>query len=162
MPRSIAAAALRERRRGLVGWILGALAATSLVVWAYTLVRGSEAVQNLVARFPPQLMAMFGANPDLLTTAGGFVQAQLYGFVAPLMLLTFAIDLGASATTAEEDNRTADLLLALPVRRERVIFEKSVALAVLLLSVVLAFAAALLVGNAAADLGLSLRGIVAG
>jgi ABC-2 type transport system permease protein len=161
MPRSIAAAALRERRRGLVGWILGALATTSLVVWAYTLVRGSEAVQNLVARFPPQLMAMFGANPDLLTTAGGFVQAQLYGFVAPLMLLTFAIDLGASATTAEEDNRTADLLLALPVRRERVIFEKSVALAVLLLSVVLAFAAALLVGNAAADLGLSLRGIVA-
>ncbi len=161
MPRSIAAAALRERRRGLVGWILGALAATSLVVWAYTLVRGSEAVQNLVARLPPQLMAMFGANPDLLTTAGGFVQAQLYGFIAPLMLLTFAIDLGASATTAEEDHRTADLLLALPVRRERVIFEKSVALALFLSSVVLTFAAALLVANAAADLGLSLRGIVA-
>jgi ABC-2 type transport system permease protein len=161
MPRSIAAAALRERRRGLVGWMLGALAATSLVVWAYTLVRGSAAVQNLVARFPPQLMAMFGADPDLLTTAGGFVQAQLYGFVAPLMLLTFAIGLGASATTAEEDNRTADLLLALPVRRERVIFEKFVALAVLLLPVVLVFAAVLLVGNAAADLGLSLRGIVA-
>ncbi len=161
MPRSIAAAALRERRSGLVGWILGALAATSIVVLAYTLVRGSEAVRNLLARFPPQLMAMFGADPDLLTTAGGFVQAQLYGFVAPLILLAFAIDLGASATTAEEDNRTADLLLALPVRRERVIFEKSVALAVLLLSVVLASAAALIVFNAAAELGLSLRGIVA-
>lgn len=161
MPRSIATAALREHRRGLVGWILGALAATSLVVWAYTLMRGSEAMQNLLASFPPQLIAMFGVNPDLLTTAGGFVQAQFYGFVAPLMLLTFAIGLGASATTAEEDNRTADLLLALPVRRERVIFEKFVALAVLLLAVVLAFAAVLLVGNAAADLGLSLRGIVA-
>jgi ABC-2 type transport system permease protein len=161
MPRSIASAALRERRRGLVGWILGALAATSLVVWAYTFVSGSEAVQNLFARMPPQLMAMFGANPDLLTTAGGLIQGQLYGFVAPLMLLAFAIGLGASATTAEEDNRTADLLLALPVRRERVIFEKFVALAVLLFSVVLAVAAVLLVGNAAADLGLSLRGIVA-
>jgi ABC-2 type transport system permease protein len=161
MPRSIASAALRERRRGLVGWILGALAATSLVVWAYTFVSESEAVQNLFARMPPQLMAMFGANPDLLTTAGGLIQGQLYGFVAPLMLLAFAIGLGASATTAEEDNRTADLLLALPVRRERVIFEKFVALAVLLFSVVLAVAAVLLVGNAAADLGLSLRGIVA-
>jgi len=161
MPRSIAAAALRERLPGLVGWIFGAIVATSFAVWAYTLVRGSEAVQNLVARFPPQLMAMFGANPDLLTTAGGFVQAQLYGFVAPLMLLTFAIGLGASATTAEEDHRTADLLLALPVRRERVIFEKFVALAVLLSSVVLAFAAVLLVANTAADLGLSLRGIAA-
>ena len=161
MPLSIATAALRERRRGLVGWALGALAAASLVVWAYTLVRGSAAVQNLLASFPPQLMAMFGANPDLLTTAVGFVQAQLYGFVAPLMLLTFAISLGASATTAEEDNRTADLLLALPVRRERVILEKFAALAVLVLIVVLALTAVLLVGNAVADLGLSLRGVVA-
>ena len=101
MPRSIAAAALRERRGGLVGWILGALAATSLVVWAYTLVRGSEAVQNLVARFPRQLMAMFGATPDLLTSAGGFVQAQLYGFIAPLMLLTFAIGIGATESIDE-------------------------------------------------------------
>ncbi|MCP3979034.1 MAG: hypothetical protein GY716_06835, partial [bacterium] len=106
MPRSIAAAALRERRRSLVGWILGAIAATSLAVWGYTLVRGSDVVQNLIARFPPQMMAMFGVDPDLLTTAGGFVQAQLYGFFAPLMLLAFAIGLGASATTAEEDHRT--------------------------------------------------------
>jgi ABC-2 type transport system permease protein len=161
MPRSIAAAALRERRRGLVGWVLGALVATSFVVWAYTAVRDSEAVRNLIASFPPQLMALFGANPDLLATAGGFVQAQFFGFVAPLMLLTYAIGLGASATTAEEDDRTADLLLALPVRRERVIFEKFVALAVLLVTIVFSITAVLLVSNAAADLGLSLRGIVA-
>ncbi len=129
MARSIAAIALRESRRSLVGWILGAIGATSFAVWGYTLLRGSEAVQNLVARFSPQLMAAFGANPGMLMTAGGFVQAQLYGFVAPLMLLTLAIGLGASATTAEEDHRTADLLLALPVRRERVFFEKFLALA---------------------------------
>ena len=161
MPRSIAGAALRDRRRGLVGWVLGALVATSIVVWAYTAVRDSEAVRNLIAGFPPQLLALFGVNPDLLATAGGFVQAQFYGFVAPLMLLTYAIGLGASATTAEEDDRTAELLLALPVRRARVIFEKFVALAVLLLTIVLAITAVLFVGYAAADLGLSLRGIVA-
>jgi ABC-2 type transport system permease protein len=161
MPCSIAAAVLRERRRGFVGWLLGALVAAFFVVWAYQLVRATEAVQNLITRFPPQLMAMFGVNPDLMTTAGGFVQAELYGFIGPLMLLTYAIGLGASATTAEEENRTADLLLALPVCRERVILEKSAAMAALLLPIVLVFAGVLFMGNAAADLGLSMRGILA-
>jgi ABC-2 type transport system permease protein len=161
MPCSIAGAVLRERRRGFVGWLLGALVAAFFVVWAYQLVRATEAVQNLITRFPPQLMAMFGVNPDLMTTAGGFVQAELYGFIGPLMLLTYAIGLGASATTAEEENRTADLLLALPVCRERVILEKSAAMAALLLPIVLVFAGVLFMGNAAADLGLSMRGILA-
>ncbi len=161
MPRSVVAAAVRERRWDLAGWTLGAVAATSVVIWGYTLFRGSRAVQDLVASFPPQMMAMFGADSGFLLTAGGFVQAQFYGFIGPLMLITFAIVLGASATTAEEDDRTVDLLLALPLRRERVIFEKFMAMAVLLLLVVLACAAVLFVGNATADLGLSSRGIAA-
>ena len=161
MPRSVLGATLRERRRGLVGWVLGALALTAFVLAIYDQLWQSEAVKNLLERFPSPFLTMLGVNPDLLQTGAGYIQAQLYAFVAPLLVLIYAIGFGASATTAEEDNRTADLLLSLPLRRERVIFEKFLAMLLLLLPIVLSFAVVLVVGNAVVELALPLHGIVA-
>lgn len=161
MPRSLLGATLRDRRRGLIGWVVGVLALTVFVMGVHEVLWQSEAVQNLLARFPSTFLAMLGVDPDMLNSGAGFIQAQLYAFVGPLLVLIYAIGFGASATTAEEDNRTADLLLALPLRRERVVVEKFVAMLLSLLAIVLSFAVVLIVGNALAELALPLQGILA-
>jgi len=162
MPRSVLGATLRDRRRGLIGWLLGMTAATAFVLLVYETLWQSEAVANLVARFPPTpFLTMLGIDPDILRSGAGYVQTQFFAFIAPLLVLIYAIGFGASATTREEDDRTADLLLSLPLRRERVIFEKFVALALLLLAIVTMSAITLGMGNLVTGMSLPLHGILA-
>ena len=162
MPRSVLGATLRDRRRGLIGWLLGMTALTAFVLLVYETLWQSEAVANLVARFPPTpVLTMLGIDPDMLRSGAGFVQTQFFAFIAPLLILIYAIGFGASATTREEDDRTADLLLSLPLRRERVIFEKFVALALLLLAIVTMSAITLGMGNLVTGMSLPLHGILA-
>ena len=104
---------------------------------------------------PEAFKALFAATGLDMSTAEGFLNIELFGFVGPLMLLAIGIALGASATAAEEESGTADLLLANPIRRSRVVAEKAAAV-VLWTAVV---AAAVWVGVSLATLvfGVQLR-----
>jgi ABC-2 type transport system permease protein len=105
--------------------------------------------QQLMDQMPAAYKALFAATGLDLTTAEGFLDIELFSFVGPLMLLAVAIALGASATAGEEEAGTADLLLANPIRRSRVVAEKAAAM-VLWTGFV---AAAIWVGVAVAALG---------
>ena len=157
---SLLAQALKERRYSILGWIAGTLALGSLVVAIYPTIRDSEPFQELLRRAPRGIMALVGIDPRIITTGIGFVQAQLYTVVAPVVALSFAIQAGASATASEEESGTADLLFSLPVQRYRVILARFAALALLTLAIVAALALTLLIGNATVDLGLPLEGII--
>lgn len=160
-PRSVLGATLRDRGRGLVGWVAGIGTLTAFVLVVYETLWQSDAVQNLIRRFPPPMQAMLGINPELLLSGAGYIQTQLYMFVAPVVVLIYAIGFGATATTREEDRRTVDLLLSLPLRRERVIAEKFLALTLLLSAIVTTVALTLAVGNVVTGAALPLHGIVA-
>ncbi len=160
MPRSVFAKALWERRFTIPYWIAGFAGIGALAVAVYPAFRDSEALQQFLARFPPALMAMLGIDAAKFTTGIGFVQAQLYSFLAPLLLVAFTVPAGASATAREEEEGTADLLLAYPIRRARVVIEAFLALALLTALLAGALAAVLLLGNATVDLRLPARGIL--
>jgi ABC-2 type transport system permease protein len=160
MPRSVFAKALWERRVSILYWLAGFAAIGALMVAVYPSFRDSAALKEFLARFPPALMSMLGIDPTKFTTGIGFVQAQLYSFLAPIVLIAFAVPAGGAATAREEEDGTADLLLAYPIRRARVVLEAFLALA--LLSALLAgvLAATLFLGNALVELRLPPRGIL--
>ena len=160
MVRSVFGMSLRHRRWSILGWIAGTLALASFVIALYPVLVDNEAVQNLLQRLPKSMMAMFGVDPALYTTAVGYIQAQLYTVIGPLLVIAFTIGMAAPATAGEEEAGTADLLLSFPIRRERVVIEKFLALASLLLAIVGCFVAVTLFGNAFADLNLPIIGIV--
>jgi ABC-2 type transport system permease protein len=158
--RSVFSKALWERRFSILYWMAGFGAIGALMVAVYPTFRDSEALKEFLARFPPAVMAMLGIDPANFTTGIGFVQAQLYSFVAPLSLIAFTLPAGAAATAREEEEGTADLLLAYPIRRARVVIEAFLALALLAALLVGVLAVFLLLGNATVDLRLPLRGIL--
>ena len=159
MLRSVFAKTLWERRWGIVGWVLGGLALTGFLVALYPVVRDSTGLTELVEQLPEEMLSLMGIDPAFLTTGFGYLQAQMYTLMAPLLILILAIGFGAAATAGEEEHGTADLLLTTPTSRRRVVLDKTSAMLVITTIVVLSFVGVLLVGNVTVDLKLSIWGI---
>lgn len=162
MLRSVFTKTIWERRWGMVGWILGGFAIAGVIVALYPIIRDSADLIELIEQLPEQFIALAGIDPEIFTTGYGFLQAQMYSLLGPLLILILAIGFGSSATAAEESNGTADLLLATPVTRSQVVVDKSLAMVVLVAVLVLTFAVVLLIGNLVVDLQMSIWGVLGG
>ena len=160
MLRSVFAKTICDSRWAMLGWVLGGFALTLVMVAVYPIVRDSEAFVEAIESLPAEMLAVAGIDPALFTTGVGFMQGQLYSLMAPLLVLILALGIGSTATAAEEASGTADLLLSTPVKRRRVILDKSAAMAVLVGLLILSIVAGLLVGQVTVGLKLSIEGIV--
>ena len=69
------------------------------------------------------MLTMFGGGD--ITTAEGWYQIETFGMMAPLAVMVVAVAIGAGALAGEESRRTMGLLLANPVKRSKVVLEKS-------------------------------------
>jgi len=159
--RNLVGHALWLRRYSLLGWLTGTLAIGALMIAVYPVVRDSAALEQLLKRFPPMMMEFMGIDPEIFTTGIGFVQAQLYTLMAPLLMVSFSIGVGAGATAGEEQEGTADLLLAHPVMRWQLVLSAFLVMALLSALLAGALAAMLALGNALVDLKIPAKGIFA-
>jgi len=157
---SVLCRALHRRRYSILGWVLGAAAVTAFLVSIYPVLRGNEAVERLLARIPRELLSTFGIDPAIYLTGIGFLEAQLYTFLGPLLLLAFTLGAAAAATAGEEEDGTIDLLLANPLARASLLLQKFAAVALLAGLVVLGMAATVLAANGPAGLELHARGVL--
>jgi len=159
--REVVRRTLRARRRGFLGWAGGAAAVATLAIALYpTIHRGSAELGALLEQMPSGLLSLFNVDPDIFTTARGYLETQLYGFLGPILVIAYAVLLGAGATAGEEETGTADLLLTAPVSRTGVLLGKALGIAGLLAGVVATFATALVLGDPAAGLAIPVAGIV--
>ena len=122
---------VRDQRRALVGWSV-ALAGLCLLQVSYFPTIQDQAAQfeQLIESYPPAMQAFLG---DLsgITTGPGYLRAQLFSLMLPLLFLVFAIARGADLVAGEEERGALDLTLSLPVSRRRVVLEKAAGLAAL-------------------------------
>lgn len=158
MPASVLAQALREQRRALAVW---SGAATATAVWmaaVFAALRRSPELTRFLDSVPPALLKVLGVDAALVTTSAGFLQAQLYGLLAPLAMIGLAVSLGAGVTARDEQRGTLGLVLALPVPRHVLLLQRAAAMAVVTAAVTAALTAALLACDRVFDLGLSVTG----
>jgi ABC-2 type transport system permease protein len=105
---------------------------------------------------------MFGiTDVDSLLTGAGLVSSRVYSGIGLIVVLAFAIGIGKAALAGEEKSRTADLLLATPPTRERVVVDKATAMVALLLGLMAGVALIVWLGDLAVGLDLGAEGLAA-
>ena len=116
---------IRDARRSLAWWTVGVVALVWVNVIFYPSVRDSPEIEGFVEDSPELMRALLGGRESLdILSPAGYLDAQVFALLVPLLLLIFAIGHGAGAIAGEEERGTLELLLANPVGRHRLVAEK--------------------------------------
>lgn len=161
MLRTIALKTLYDQRRGLLAWTVSLVLLIAMYVAIWPSVRDQPSMQTYLDEMPKAFRALFAASGADMSTATGYVQVELLSFMGPMLLLIYAINAGASAIAGEEDRGTADLLLANPVTRTRVVLQKLAAMTAGTVLLGTVTGAALIGEGALADMDLPVANVTA-
>ncbi|TXH30462.1 MAG: hypothetical protein E6Q91_05145 [Actinobacteria bacterium] len=152
---------LRDRWRSTFGWGLGLVLIGIMQLAVYpSVATSSEGMQAFVDQWPEALQEAFGL--DAYTTGAGFLNAEMFSMMIPLVLIAIATTAAAAATAGEEERGTADLLLSLPVSRGRVMAAKVLAGVIAVVLVAAATWLAIAVGAPLVDLEIGAGELAAG
>lgn len=120
---------LRDQRRALLGWTIGTASFSAFIAAYFPSIEAmGEDLQKLIDSYPPAMQAFLGDFSDLATGAG-FLRAQLFSLMFPILFLLYAIERGSDLVAGEEERGELDVLLAHPIDRRRVVVEKAGGLA---------------------------------
>jgi len=161
MPTEVLVEALRERRRSLLWWMLGFAGLIALNVAFYPSIRDDPALSDYAKDLPESVRALFVGGELDIASPTGYLNSQIFALMAPLLLLIFAIGAGAGAVAGEEERGTLDLLLAHPLRRRDYVFQRFLALAVLVAALTITLLATVALGSWLVDLEIGFGNLVA-
>jgi ABC-2 type transport system permease protein len=110
--------------RDWLSWTAIAVVAMWLISAMYIAVMGStgDAYVTMFDDFPEALSNIYGLNDG---TPEGLAMSGIFFLIGPLVLLTYAIGLGASAAVGEEEAKSLPLLLSSPMRRRSILLAKT-------------------------------------
>ncbi len=122
---------IRDKRMTILWWGLGFFLLIFLISSIFPAIQESAPdLESYIENLPDALTEAFGlGEASALTTPSGFLNAELYTLMLPIMILIFTIGIGSSAIAGEEESGTLDLLLSNPVSRWRLVVEKFLAMA---------------------------------
>ena len=129
MLRSVGLKTLHDQRRALIAWSISLAFLVGMYAAIWPSMRSQPSMSDFLNQMPKAMRSLFAASGAALSTPVGYVQVELLAFMGPLLLIIYAVAVGASAVAGEEDRHTIDLLLANPVSRTRVVLEKLGAMA---------------------------------
>ena len=118
-----------------------------------------EFLLDFADALPEAMLAMFGGGD--LSTAEGFYQVETFGMMAPIAVMVVTIAIGARALAGEEANRTMGILLANPIKRSKIVYEKTLSMIVGGVLVGFATFAGVALGSVIGGLGMDMGNIAA-
>jgi len=132
-----------------------------VMVAFFPTIRGSESYAAALEDYPDALKELFGGDTGFeLTTASGYLNAQLFSLVLPILLSIVAI--GAAAQLgAEEERGLVDLVLSNPIRRRRLVLERALGMGIIVFILSAVILATLGVVGAMVDLDLPFQNMLA-
>ena len=120
---------LRDERWSLVWWASGLSLFVGLTTAFFPSIRGNDDFNRLLEAYPENLMALFGLTELTdFTSAVGFLNAELFGFMVPLLFIVQGIVLGSGAIAGEEGRGTLEILLTEPITRGKLVAQKYAAM----------------------------------
>jgi ABC-2 type transport system permease protein len=123
-------------------------------------IRSMPSLNAYLAEIPDALKEMFSI--DRMTTGTGFLNAELFTLMLPLLFVIFGILRGARGLAGEEEAGTLDLLLVTPLSTTGLLLGEALALTVSLLTLGAAVVVATALGSDVFDLQVSLASAAAG
>jgi ABC-2 type transport system permease protein len=155
----VAAAVLRERWRGLVLWVIAVAAVSAMYVAFWPAFGDAEEMLAFVDNLPEAMVTAMGY--DRIGSAAGYLESTVFGLLAPILMLVFAITAGGRLIAGQEEDGTLELELAHPVARRRVVAERLAVLAASVLAITIAVAAVTTVMVLALDMDVAVSAVVA-
>ena len=165
---------LRDQLRPLLMWSLGVAFYVALLISIYPSIRKSAgAIQEYVKNMPEGIKAAFMGSSDFSTPVG-YVNVELLSWLAPIVLIGFAVAVAARSLAGEEESGTLSLVLTHRVGRRRLVLQKYAAMVVVAVALGAVFWLSLTVATtiagtpvgagdlARAFLGLTLLGLAIG
>ncbi len=112
----------RGLRGSILGWGLGLGLYGLMIVPMYERFAGQrEQFQQMIANYPPEFLAFFGATVDSMLTPAGFL--GMYAFsMLPIIIGIFAVLAGSGLIVSDEERGRLDLILAHPAGRTAFFF----------------------------------------
>jgi len=113
---------LRRLRGQMVGWGIGLVLYGLLMVSLFDSIAGIEGFEEMIASYPPELMAFFGGAEMLaLTTPKGYIDVYYFNYMAVIIGI-LAVGAGAGLLVGQEERGILDLVMAHPVSRTALFF----------------------------------------
>ncbi|OIQ78548.1 ABC-2 family transporter protein [mine drainage metagenome] len=150
----------RDHWKSTLSWSIGTMAITVVELMVYPTVKKSAAgTAQLLETMPDAFKTIFRMSD--YTSGPGFLGAELFSMMMPLIFIAIGANAGARATAEEESSGTADLLLTLPVSRTKIILAKTFAPLVVLLLLAVLLTVTLIIGSGFAGLVTPTSGVIA-
>jgi len=120
---------LRDACRPMVWWALGIGLLAAMEIAFFPSIRGNDDFNAMLESYPDNLMALFGVTELTdITSAVGFLNAELFGLMAPLLFVIHGVVLGSGAIAGEEGRGTLEILLTEPITRGKHVAQKFAAM----------------------------------
>ncbi len=123
MMRSVFTKTLYEKRLFVVGWSLGMMALAMLMASFYPAMHQDGSLDALVKNMPAAFQGLVGSLANL-KQFDTYIASQLFDIRVPLIAGIMAIILGLGLSTKEEEDGELRTLVALPISRSKIFFEK--------------------------------------
>ena len=157
MTAAIITRSVAERRRGVLGYGIGL---GLMVVWVMAIYPSVEKeLPGYIDSMPETMKSLFGMED--ITSLAGFVHAEVFSLMGPLVFLAFAIAAGSSTIAGEERDKILPIVLATGVGRRSLLLSKLAALAVELGGLATITLSCLLIGSVIAGGGIGLTAATA-
>jgi len=114
---------LRLRRRMLLWTAGGVVTYVFLIVAVYPSFKGDTSLDAMIQANPAAASA-FGISGSI-TTPAGWLNANVYANIGPLLALLLTIGYGAAAVAGQDADGTLGLLATLPMSRTRLVLAKT-------------------------------------
>lgn len=142
---------LRDQRRALVGWGIGAAAMVLLIAALWPSVRTAFS-SDILAAFPEEMRRLF--NIEEMFTGAGFLNAEIFSILMPALFIAYGIGRGARMLAGEEQDGTLEVVVVSPVSRTRILLDKAAGLAVGIVALGVVVLASVMLGSYAVDMGI--------
>jgi ABC-2 type transport system permease protein len=130
---------LRDQTRSLIMWAAGVVFYVALLISIYPSIRKSAgAIDEYVKNMPEAIRAAFMGSSDFSTPVG-YVNVELLSWLAPVVLIAFAVAVAARSLAGEEENGTLGLVLTHAVGRRRLVLQKYAAMTVVVVALGVVF-----------------------
>jgi ABC-2 type transport system permease protein len=125
---------LRDQLRPLLMWAAGVAFYVALLISIYPSIRRSAgAINEYVQNMPEAVRAAFMGSSDF-TSPVGYVNVELLSWLAPIVLIAFAVAVAARSLAGEEESGTLSLVLTNAVGRRRLVLQKYAAMVVVVVA----------------------------
>jgi beta-exotoxin I transport system permease protein len=123
---------LSAQRRSVIGWGIGLAAVALMYAAVYPSIKQSAAdLDKYLQNLPDAVRSIIGTD---YTSPAGYLRAELFSLLGPVLLLVYGIGAGGKTIAGEEEARSLDLLLTTPMPRGRVVMDKAITLSLTLLA----------------------------